>query len=361
MFNTTTFLALLVAVAVTGPSGVMAQIGKNNIPPNFTTGNCVSGRMPFDQKRIFEMHGDESKRYTVDRSQYDFTHSYGSVTYNGNTASLNVVKSNDPSKLADGVLLSTTRYMRFGKVTARLNPAVSPGIVTTFVTWSDKQAPIPNSLEYVQDEIDWEILGRDVSRPETNVFTYKTSNLERGLHGGPVNGVITPGVHEYSIEWRNDRIVWSVDGRVVKTLNKAESRGLPGSLPPGQFWFPESASRIQVSIWDGTTQANWAGGPIQFNPSNTVSSVYEWLEVQCYNDDMQPVSTWSTDGTGAAKPEAPPPPSPSTPGSPTGPGAPGSRSSLPPKSSSAIVPTSMNVLLTSIVASIAGIAAISFM
>ncbi|KAJ8324732.1 hypothetical protein BDV3_004863 [Batrachochytrium dendrobatidis] len=306
MVHCSKLIALLKVVVATSLSVVLAQVGKVNIPPGFKTGNCLSGRLEFNEKRIFRLHGDETKKYDVDRAAYDFTHSYGSMTYGTNgSASLNLVKNADPSKLADGVLVSTTRYLRYGKITAKLNPAKSPGIVTTLVTWSDRQAPIPNSSEYTQDEIDWEFLGKDVSRPETNVFTYKTSKLERGLHGGPIDSVISPGAHEYTIDWKNDRILWQVDGRTVKTLLKSESHGQPGSLPPGEFWFPESASRVQVSIWDGTTQGSWTGGPIQYDQNGIVSSVYEYIDIQCYDDNMNPVSTWSTDGTGAAQPEAP--------------------------------------------------------
>ncbi|KAI8924351.1 concanavalin A-like lectin/glucanase domain-containing protein [Entophlyctis helioformis] len=320
----------LFATAAVLAVGASAQLIPIEVPANFNPGNCVSKRMAFDQKRIFPLYGNEALRFTVDPADYDFTHDYGYVDYTGTTANLKLVP-NPAGGLATGARLSTTGYFRYGKLTARFKPLEGTGLLTTFVTWSDRHAPAEK--EYVQDEIDWEILGKDTSKPETNVFTYKTTRLERvsggsaalfygrGLHGGPIAGTIAKNaVHEFSIDWRSDRIDWAVDGVIVKTLNKNQSFGLPGSLPAGQFWFPESASRVQVSVWDSSNQPNWAGGPIVFPTTGNLTAPFEWVDIQCYDDNNNPVQTWSVDGTGAAK-AVPPRPKPSTSAAPSSPTA----------------------------------------
>ncbi|KAL2915981.1 hypothetical protein HK105_204405 [Polyrhizophydium stewartii] len=288
----------------------LAQLpGQVTIPAGFSTGNCKTGRYNFAKDRVMDLGGVASKRFDVDRTQYDFVVEYGSVDYSATGINLNLVKNADATKAAQGVLISTTRYMTYGRITARFNPAASPGVISTLVTWSDKQQAIPNSVEWTQDEIDWEILGKDVSKPETNLFSYKTTNLERGLHGGPIASTIAgSGPFEYTIDWRSDRIDWIVNGNVVKTVNRADSKSTTNSIPNGDAWFPVSASRVQISVWDGSiSQANWAGAPVNWNGATTLKVPYEYVDIQCYDKNNQPVPSYLADGSGPATTEAPAP------------------------------------------------------
>lgn len=73
------------------------------------------------------------------------------------------------------------------------------------------------------DEIDVELLGSDSSRFQTNVFA--PSRRDRGtlydtlgqVHTIGHAGHIT-GWNNYTIDWTEDRIEWSVNNRVVRTL-----------------------------------------------------------------------------------------------------------------------------------------------
>lgn len=65
----------------------------------------------------------------------------------------------EDGKAVKGTKLSSTRYVHYGTITAKLKTAKWPGIVTAFITMSD-----------VKDEIDWEWTGADVTEAQSNLF-----------------------------------------------------------------------------------------------------------------------------------------------------------------------------------------------
>ncbi|KAH6559913.1 hypothetical protein BASA50_009003 [Batrachochytrium salamandrivorans] len=276
---------------------------RTTLPLKFKFGDCITQRLVFSNSRVLILNGADSKRFTAERSEFDFTLDYGTADFSGTAVQLNLRKSARPeTDISLGARMSTTRYLKYGRITARFNPAVDPGVVSTLVTWSDFQNEIRGTKEVIQDEIDWEVVGKDPTRPEYNVFTGKANQMERGIHGGPVDGRITSNVpHDFTIDWRSDRIEWGVDGKVMKTLLKSESKAaLPGNLKPGEAWFPETPSRVQISVWDGSfgAQRQWAGGPIPWSDRTQISVPFEWLQIQCYDDQDRPVGRWAADGSG---------------------------------------------------------------
>lgn len=92
-----------------------------------------------------------------------------------------------------------------------------------------------NSCEYSadeHDEIDVELVGGDPAHWQTNIFAPSTK--DKGPLWGVFSGVeevsaksskvqsdIT-SLHKYTIDWTEQRIVWSVDDTVVRTLHKGE-------------------------------------------------------------------------------------------------------------------------------------------
>lgn len=181
-------------------------------------------------------------------------------------------------------------------MTARFTPSNVPGVVTSFITMSDK-AGVADGND-IHDEIDIEVVGKDVGAPQYNVFTFKTTHLEKGLHGGPLPVSIAPGVpHEYFIDWRSDMISWGVDGQVLKSITRAASRSLTNAIPDHSPWFPVSPSVISFSIWDGSEPSfqEWSGGPIDWSKHDKVESKFEWIDIQCYDSNNNPVQKWPAD------------------------------------------------------------------
>lgn len=77
-----------------------------------------------------------------------------------------------------------------------------------------------------QDEIDIEILGGKPKEWQTNVFvpTPKNPGPMYNVFSSTesIDGSITT-LHSYSVDLNSDRIVWSVDGKIARTLTKGVS------------------------------------------------------------------------------------------------------------------------------------------
>eukprot|EP00842_Homolaphlyctis_polyrhiza_P000492 jgi/Hompol1/1443/HPOL_001139-RA len=63
------------------------------IPADFDRGDCVTGRINFDQSRAFSLGGNDTARFGVDRSKYDFTIDYnpGNVAFTPNGVQLSLL------------------------------------------------------------------------------------------------------------------------------------------------------------------------------------------------------------------------------------------------------------------------------
>jgi beta-glucanase (GH16 family) len=107
------------------------------------TGNCVSGKIGFNPDRILNNQANSSK---IDETKYDMTIDYAAsnVVIGPNGANLMLTKIGDGSTAAQGVRMSTTRYIHYGRFSVEMAAIPVGGVVTTFITMSP-----------VQDEIDW--------------------------------------------------------------------------------------------------------------------------------------------------------------------------------------------------------------
>ena len=78
------------------------------------------------------------------------------------------------------------------------------------------------------DEIDVEILGGDVTHWQTNSYAPAPSDkgplwgVFGGIHKYPTRGSTVAALHSYTVDWNEERIIWSVDGTAVRTLSKSE-------------------------------------------------------------------------------------------------------------------------------------------
>ena len=106
-------------------------------------GNCVSGKINFNPKRVLNNQANSS---LVDEKKFDMTIDYGAanVVIGPEGVSLLLTKIGDGSSPAQGTRLSTTRYMLYGKFSVEMSAIPVPGVVVTFITMSKRR-----------DEIDW--------------------------------------------------------------------------------------------------------------------------------------------------------------------------------------------------------------
>ncbi len=266
-------------------------------------GNCLTQRIDFsDPNRFFFMNDlpipiKDIKE--VDVSRYDMTVDYtvpGQKAINGGKGYLHIAKKPAGGN-PQGTRLSTTRFLKYGKVSASLKSIAVPGVVNTFITAgpfiadeSNRSVPASNLATETGDEIDWEILGKDPRQATNNVFY-------RGIKEYSKHDAIVPvpkGVDQtlvYGIEWKKDQIVFTIDDKVVRTYNRNGTEANSQFLPNTRF-FPDRPQKVQLAVWSEASNA-WAGGPVQW-PSGTsqLSATIDFIDIICYDDNMKPVPKW---------------------------------------------------------------------
>jgi len=101
--------------------------------------------------------------------------------------------------------------------------------------------------------------------------------------------------HEYEIRWTPEEITWLVDGKVGRTKKKSET----WNATSNQWAFPQTPSRVQISLWPGGLASNakgtidWAGGVIDWNSDDIKKYGYYFatfgeIKVECYNSPNAP-------------------------------------------------------------------------
>ncbi|KAI8893482.1 concanavalin A-like lectin/glucanase domain-containing protein [Globomyces pollinis-pini] len=272
-------------------STLLCLLATTNAQTANVTGNCVSGVWKYNPNRVKHMNGVAVHTVdpSLDVSAWDWIVEYGSdnIKQNGDGFDMSLKKNKDANKAAEGVKLSTTRYILYGKITAKFASVGTPGVVNTFITMSD-----------VEDEIDWEITGPAPIAPNSNLFYHSKGRADKELggHGGvhPIDDASK--VHTYVIDWKRNVLEWGINGKVVRSLKKSESKSK--SDPSGPAWYPITPSMVQFALWDGGSPESaegtrkWAGGPINWGGKDTLTANFQSVEIQCYDDKDQPVPKW---------------------------------------------------------------------
>ncbi|ROT34864.1 hypothetical protein SODALDRAFT_329064 [Sodiomyces alkalinus F11] len=155
------------------------------------------------------------------------------------------------SRLGQAPTQSSHKYLFFGEVECTVKAAPGPGIVTSIVLEADDL-----------DEIDWEWVGGDNFNVQTNYFSKgDTTTYDRGgIH--PIENP-TGQFHTYGIVWTKEKIDWTIDGNVIRTLTYEEAKG-------GKE-FPQSPMQLKFGTWvagrpdAGEGTIDWAGGMADFS------------------------------------------------------------------------------------------------
>ncbi|KAI0763461.1 concanavalin A-like lectin/glucanase domain-containing protein [Trametes elegans] len=193
-----------------------------------------------------------STQFDGNASAYDWVVESGSIiNTNQNGGELVLILTEDNG----GTRISSTRYVHYGEITARLKTGHWDGVVTAFITMSD-----------IKDEIDWEFPGNRPTEGQSNFFwqgvvPQKTAG---GTHGNLTDTF--SNYHDFTIDWQQDTLTWLVDGQVVRTLKRSDVTG-----DDGVSRYPSTPSRIELSLWpagiDSSAQGtiDWAGGKIKWD------------------------------------------------------------------------------------------------
>ncbi|KAJ2086100.1 putative glycosidase CRH2 [Coemansia sp. RSA 986] len=227
----------------------------------------------------------------------DFTSSSDAISinsYKGNPADNAFVSVFDPdySSVANGNLVLSMKYdaaqnkgfgatvdashtFLYGKATARVKTAsVAPGVVSSFIFRSDVTG----------DEIDFEWVGKSPAQVQTNFYYRNVLNYQQMIPHTMAD--TSADFHDYSFEWSKDKIVWSVDGTAIRTLNRADTY----NAATNTYAFPDTRGRVAFSIWDGGNSgaqgtADWAGTPTPWSASTVYSMYVDSVTIECSGSD----------------------------------------------------------------------------
>lgn len=176
-----------------------------------------------------------------------------------------------------GTLLASTHYVWYGKTCATLSTSQGKGVVTAFILMSD-----------VKDEIDFEFIGTDIANAQSNFYSQGVTVYTNGKNL-TVQGGNTVEPHEYCIDWKQDELKWSIDGKEMRSLKRSDT----WNATSGRFDYPQTPSRIMLSLWPAGLPSNekgtidWAGGEIDWNSQYMQNGYYyarfEQVTVECYD------------------------------------------------------------------------------
>ncbi len=153
-------------------------------------------------------------------------------TYNSNGASFTVANP------GDAPLIASKWYIMFGHVEFVIKAAPGVGIVSSAILQSDDL-----------DEIDFEWLGYDNAKVQTNFFGKGDATTYNRGAAFPAAGN-HDGFNTYAIDWTANQIVWSVNGKTVRTLTPTSTNGYP---------YPQTPMMIKVGAWSGGDSSNPSG------------------------------------------------------------------------------------------------------
>lgn len=183
---------------------------------------------------------------------------------------------------SSGTVLSSTKYFWFGKIGATIKTSRGNGVITAFITFSD-----------VQDEIDYEFVGYNLTAAETNYYSQGILNYTNVRETVLLNTF--ENWHYYEIDWTEDQIEWIIDGAVVRTLKREDT----WNSTTDRYDFPLTPSRIQFSLWPAGTSSSalgtveWAGGEIDWNSEDMEEYGYYYMQVKNFTADVYELPTFA--------------------------------------------------------------------
>lgn len=175
-----------------------------------------------------------------------------------------------------GTVLSSTRYVWYGKVSATLKTSHLAGVVTAFILFSNSQ-----------DEIDYEFVGSELEVAETNYYYQAILNYTNSLNANISDTF--ENYHTFEVDWTPEQLTWSIDGESYRTLKREDTY----NSTTNKYYYPQTPSRVQVSLWPAGSSTNavgtieWAGGEIDWDSDDIKNYGYYYMllksvTVECY-------------------------------------------------------------------------------
>ncbi|KAJ2907814.1 putative glycosidase CRH2, partial [Coemansia aciculifera] len=169
-----------------------------------------------------------------------------------------------------GATVTASHTFQYGRVTARVKTAsIAPGVVSSFIVRNDQTG----------DEIDFEWVGKAPAQVQTNYYFNNILDYTK-MVPYDVGADTSADFHDYTIDWSADTLVWLVDGKVIRTLNRKDTF----DPKTNTYAYPTSRSRIAFSIWDaGNSGAQgtqeWAGYPTPWGPNTMYQMLVDSVQI----------------------------------------------------------------------------------
>ncbi|KAL3229497.1 putative glycosidase CRH2 [Nakaseomyces bracarensis] len=243
---------------------------------SFSVDSCVA--MPICKDISTKFNNNYTSK-VLDANTYLGNASAGDWTYNGYLVDYPQEDGMllTMPKYSGGSVLSSTRYMWYGKMSAKIKSSHLAGVVSAFIMFSN-----------VQDEVDFEFVGTDLETVQTNYYFQGILNYTNSANLSASNTF--ENFHTYEVDWHPDYITWSIDGVVGRTLYKNSTY----NETSGEYEFPQTPAKVQLSIWPGGNSTNapgtiaWAGGAINWDAPDIQDPGYYYMVLQeanitCYD------------------------------------------------------------------------------
>ena len=180
-------------------------------------------------------------------------------------ASIITVLAFAQNKPYKGAEIFTKQQYKYGKMEVRMRAAKASGIISNFFTYKNGS----EKGDTFWEEIDIEIFGKNGAASwQSNMVTGQgNSNLTRkeGVHGQRGLG---DSYHTYTIEWSPGKIVWKVDGRLIRTQNGGQANDI------------KNAASLRFNIWNPNIPS-WVG---PFNANDLSKYMYvNWIKYYRWN------------------------------------------------------------------------------
>ncbi|KAJ3034882.1 hypothetical protein HDV00_004570 [Rhizophlyctis rosea] len=287
-------LSTLVAAVMAGNQ--LAPDPAKHLTPT-AQGACVSGNWTLSNPAMFrDIAPAEYLPKDHNPVQYPFAIMLETkaVTWDSTGMSISLTTSSH-----NAVTIAFGRYIRYARISVKMTAGTQPGLVTTLITMSDRG-----------DEIDWETVGKDTTHAQSNVWWNSralANNPDKldpnvGKHGGvhpkaatnttAAEPPITIGNSNiYTFDWKSTSLTWSVNGFNYRTITPSSENGNAVGLTNGTNYYPTEPSLIKLGIWDASlVSGDWAGVADWSNPNAVYSAKFEWLAIQCYDGNNNPVA-----------------------------------------------------------------------
>ncbi|KAJ3212747.1 hypothetical protein HDU82_007128 [Entophlyctis luteolus] len=197
-------------------------------------------------------------------------------TVAGNTSIFNseLVMTLTQSEVTSQV--SSHSQLQYGTISANITHSSAAGVVAFF--------NLKNQV--TGDEIDWEWDGlssssivntimwhNGVNQLQTSTGTQSLTNSEQIPNGES---------HIYEISWTPQMITFSIDARIVRTIEKENTSYVVTNTGQSAFFYPDTAMNVNLGTWSAKGAA-WAGGPTNWTMyPNGVPFLVHSLQISCY-------------------------------------------------------------------------------